>query len=308
MLVLSPFNNSTECQQISCVKSAEIIEAYKVNFDQDVTRIFEGISEIGVYKCPITQLEFYYPFGLDGDSRFYEELSKSDWYYQQERWEHIQVMKYITKGCKVLEIGSGRGAFASKLAAIGGMGYCGLELNMEAVNQAKASLLNVVCEDLKSHLKEHVSFYDVVCSFQVFEHVSSIRQLFEDSISALKPNGLLIIAVPNNDASFLKHNVLYSKYLNMPPHHVNLFTSSSLQNIGKFFKLELVSISNEPIQDMNVDTYLYNMVNKFFLNMTFLTRVFWKLKLHVPLRAIVKVRRQSIKGHTVMAVFRKTVL
>ena len=306
MQVTSPFDSSKICELVEQVPTGEIVRLYNDYFQTDVERFFKGIDRISIYKCPVSQLEFFFPTGLDGDSWFYEELSKGAWYYQTERWENKQSLSFIKAGVRVLEIGSGSGFFGKYLAdKVPGVNYLGLELNEKAVKDGVDSGVQLIAEDSRTHSIKHPGLYDVVCSFQVFEHVSNIKALYEDAIQLLRPGGHLLVAVPNNDVAFLRRNVMYSKVLNMPPHHVNLFTPKSLENIGHLMGLKVEKTLKEPLMQLNRDTYLYNKVNHFFFGFNLFTRAFWKLKIHLVLRPIASLCKNYINGHTVMVVYKK---
>lgn len=305
MKVSSPFDSTVDCNIVERISVADIIEAYKREYATDTTYIFGDLKEISICKCPITGLEFFYPRNIEGDATFYASLSKEEWYYQIERWEYSKAIEFIKDGDSVLEIGSGGGAFIKMLTNSKKVNYCGLELNEDGVSRAKKDGITLTKELLGDHSKNNIAKYNAVCSFQVFEHVSDIKELFADSVTSLSKNGLLIVSVPNNGVGFIRENPLPSKYLNMPPHHVNLFTEDSLRKIATINGLEVVSILKENIQPMHVDVYLYYKINKLFLNISILTRIFWKLKLHTLCRGYVRNRASKIEGHTILCIFKK---
>jgi len=303
----SPFDASKEAIIVEKVSVKEIIDAYQKQFNVDVAKIFSSLNEIYICECPITKLRYFYPFGLDGDSDFYKQLSKNEWYYSKDRWEHEEVIKYIDNSDCVLEIGSGDGVFLKNLVAKKDVSYIGLELNLHAIDRAKNKGIKLTNELLNEHvsIKENLEKYDVVCSFQVFEHISSINDAFLDSLKALKKGGKLIVAVPNNDAEFIGNNIHESKFLNKPPHHVNLFGNESLLKLAEFYDLSVEKIIKEPLHDMHVDFYLYNWFYRKLFSSTFLLRVIWKLKIHTWFRARVRRRRSKIIGHTIIAIYTK---
>ena len=306
MNVCSPFDTSVLCPKVESVRTQEIIQLYQTYFQTDVTRFFAGLDEISIHQCPITGLEFFAPMGLDGDSAFYESLAQGAWYYQTERWENKEALSYIQNHHSICEIGAGSGFFGKYLMTHRpDAQYVGLELNQKAVEDANASGIHLIAEDSHTHSISHPNHYDVVCSFQVFEHVSNIKGLFEDSFKLLKPGGVLLVAVPNNDAQYLRHNVMYSKVLNMPPHHLNLFTPISLSNIGGLMGFNVEQTMKEPLMQLNRDTYLFNRVDRLFFGIRFFTKAFWKLRLHLLLRPIANLFRNKITGHSVMVVYRK---
>ena len=301
----SPFDSSKKAKTLSVIKTQDIISGYKNVYNIDVSSNFEGISDIYVCECPITNLRFYFPSNLDGDSNFYKQLSLNDWYYSKDRWEHDEIIKYFSDNQIVLEIGSGDGTFFQKLALQKKIEYVGLELNQLALEKAKQNGVELLNETLESHSKANIEKYDVVCSFQVLEHISDINTIMIDSIKVLKKNQTLIIAVPNNDVSFMKNNMHESKILNMPPHHVNLFTEESLKQIGFLYNLKLKKIIKEPLQRKHFDVYLFNKIASLSSNTSLIIRLIWKLKLHVLLRQFVKLLRNHITGHTIIVIFEK---
>lgn len=306
MMINSPFDTNSVCKPIEVISTSEIIGIYKDFFQIDVSRFFIGLHEITIHQCPITGLEFYAPMGLDGDGAFYNDLARGEWYYQTERWENEKSLRYISSSDRVLEIGSGSGFFGHYLKSLRpGVSYSGLELNAQAVLKGISEGINLIEESSNTHLINHANHYDVICSFQVFEHVSNIKQLYLDSIGMLKPGGVLLVAVPNNKSSYLRHNVMYSKVLNMPPHHVNLFTPESLRKIGELMGLSCESVQKEPLMALNRDTFLYNRVQKLFLGSSLMTRMFWKLRLHLLLRPMADLFKSRITGHTVLIAYRK---
>lgn len=305
MKVFSPFDDKVEAHIISEIKTEEIIAGYKKTYGIDVSGNFKNSEFIYISECPLSLLRFYYPFDLDGDADFYKSLSEKDWYYHNERWEHQAALKFVKNNDDLLEIGSGAGSFIKQLTQKYKVNYCGLELNSAAIEKAAKDSIVLTNELLDVHSVNNLEKYDVVCSFQVYEHISRINQIFIDSFKVLKKGGLLIVSVPNNDVEFITNNKSNSKYLNMPPHHANLFTEESLSNIAKIYDVKLKAIVKEPIQDMHVDVYLLNIISNFFMGSSFFVRAFWKLKLHVPLRGLVKLFRNKITGHTIIAVYEK---
>jgi 2-polyprenyl-3-methyl-5-hydroxy-6-metoxy-1,4-benzoquinol methylase len=305
MKIPSPFSENASGSIIKEIDSNEIISAYKDTYQIDVSNLLKDIPKIFLCKCSLSKMLYYFPFDLDGDANFYKSLSEKDWYYHNERWEHQAALKFVKANDNLLEIGSGAGSFIKQLTQKYKVNYCGLELNPAAIEKAAKDSIILTNELLNVHCVNNSQKYDVVCSFQVYEHISRINQVFIDSFKVLKKGGLLIVSVPNNDVEFIIHNKSISKYLNMPPHHTNLFTEESLNNIAKIYDVKLKAIVKEPIQDLHVDVYLHNKMSNVFMGSSFLLRAFWKLKLHVPLRGLVKLFRNKITGHTIIGVFEK---
>src|SRR6185437_1835984 len=96
------------------------------------------------------------------------------------------------------------------------------------------------------------SRFDVVCGFQVLEHVPNPRGFLTSAARLLRPGGLLIIAVPSEE-SFLAYEV--NNVLNMPPHHVTRWTDAALTNAAKITGLQLHHLEHERLSQFNAVPY-----------------------------------------------------
>ena len=130
----------------------------------------------------------------------------------------------------------------------------GLELNSQAIEVGLKAGLKIEKKSIEDFASEHQSEFDLVCSFQVLEHLSDTKKIIDSSLKILKPGGKLIISVPNND-SFIKLD--QKNILNMPPHHLGLWDKESLSNLPKFFDLKLEKIYIEPLQKYHFKYYSY---------------------------------------------------
>ena len=101
---------------------------------------------------------------------------------------------------------------------------------------------------MQKHLVKNPQRYDIICSFQVLEHVTEVGEFIDACLKCLKPGGLLIYAVPNNNPFLYKHDKF--NVLNLPPHHAGLWNKISLLNIEKFFDLTVINYKVEPIDNL----------------------------------------------------------
>ena len=254
--VRSPITNSLNTIKIKDISINQLVNDYKIILPEiEVEKYFGGKSTIELYECKDTNYRFYYPFNLDGDDEFYVHLGKLSWYYLRWKWEHQFALECINKGSKVLEVGAGKGDFIRELIEKLNCKCTGLELNPDIKDICDKYGVDLRNETIQNHALNNLNVYDTICTFQVLEHVSDVSGFIKGMVDCLKPKGTLIIAVPNND-TFIKDNPLPSKALNMPPHHVGLWTETSLSKIASCFGLELVAIDFEPLQQSNMDTYI----------------------------------------------------
>ena len=151
-------------------------------------------------------------------------MQTKSWYYQQEKPEFAFAGRHIAPGDRVLEIGCGNGAFAAVLPS--DVVYRGLEFNGKAIEACRIRGLDVEARDVSTEALSNPGTYDVVCHFQVLEHVSEPGKFLSDCAACLRVGGKMIVAVPAED-SFL--SLVEDGWLNMPPHHLTRWSDRSLE-------------------------------------------------------------------------------
>jgi SAM-dependent methyltransferase len=209
-------------------------------------------------QCSACGIRFFVP-PVTGDDVFYRQLQRFSWYYLNDKQEYAYAQKYINGDAKVLEIGAGSGAFARYLNQ---QNYTGLEFSQDAVDLAQKNGINVFKQDVQSFAKENPEEYDVVCSFQVLEHVSDPASFLSAQIQALKPGGKLVIAVPSED-SFLKY--ITNGILNMPPHHITRWSDNVLESLTDLFGIQCIDIYHEKLAEIHKKGMISTLLQKCFL-------------------------------------------
>lgn len=257
MQIRSPLTNTTNVICEEELESSQIINAYRRDLGEKVSVFVEaclqGIDVVRIYQCLDTGYRFYVPLDLAGDGKFYEQLQQSSQQYYSLNLEHRLTEQFLGRHDLVLEIGCGSGLFMERLQQIG-IKSIGLEFNEMAVLRARSQGLSVFREDIADHAKHHGEFYDVVCSFQVLEHIAEVKPFLQAALKTLKPGGKFIVGVPNNNPFLFQ----YDKYhtLNLPPHHVGLWNQQALKSLNKLFDLRLQKILVEPLLEQDYGHYL----------------------------------------------------
>jgi 2-polyprenyl-3-methyl-5-hydroxy-6-metoxy-1,4-benzoquinol methylase len=253
--IVSPITKSQNVSLVAEIDKNIVIQNYKNECKIDVSRYFENLENIKIYRCEDTGYKFYYPLNLSGDAVFYEDLQKNlDSYYSVWKWENKIALKQIKKTDKVLDVGCGSGKFLEKLFELNIDGN-GLEFNDNAIIECLKKGFDVKKHSVEEHSNDYKNFYDVVCHFQVLEHIVEPQEFIADCIKLLKPGGKLIIGVPNNNPFLFKNDKFHT--LNLPPHHMGLWSREALAALGKFNNLEIEKIVVEP---------LYNMAHYLYIN------------------------------------------
>lgn len=298
-MVNTPFNEQRECKVIRKIDSKELTDRYFAEYGMDVSSYFNGIDAVTLYECPESKIRFFLPNSTMGDSAFYEQLQQFDWYYMDWKWEQQQALELISPKDKILEIGSGKGNFIKRLTALN-YDVLGIELNKKEVEKCRAEHLNVQQKYLEE-LDEEQHKFDVICSFQVFEHIPNLGSVIEHAARLLNSGGRLIFSVPNMDA-FIKYND--GGTLNFPPHHVNWFTKKTFEYIALKYNLKLTSLHYEPLQPYHYSWY-YNYVIEKYFSSKISQKIARSSVGEKLIKSMIGMFANRIHSHTVLAEFSK---
>ena len=234
-------STNTSCQE--AISVTELNALYERKF---------GV--VGALKSPSLEyriclncaLGFFNPMETGGED-MYEQLQTFDWYYMADKEEYRIAQQLIPSEGLVLEVGSGKAAFA---VFFGANRYTGLEFNEQAIEKAALSGIALLKEAVEDHARKCPQKYDVVVSFQVLEHVGAPATFISGCVDCLKPGGILILSVPSRDG-FLGRAI--NSILDMPPHHVTHWSVNTLKKLGPQFGLKCCTVVYEPVADYHLN-------------------------------------------------------
>lgn len=305
-----PLCKSERINNLLKFDSKILIDLYIKSYGLDIKYLINDKSEIGFYQCKECSLKYFYP-DYGGDDFFYSNLQIKDNYYFNEKYEYEVVKKYFNNTVDVLEVGSGKGAF-SKL--INYKSYTGLELNESAVKLARNEGLNLIHTSVQDYEANNQSIkYDIICSFQVLEHVflRDLHSFIESSIRLLKSGGKMIIVVPS-ESTFMGNTS--NSVLNLPPHHLTRWSDECLNNIGKIFNLKIIDINYEPLKKINYNPYFIQLIRKVFLYSvkvvsekdSIIEKAIRKFVKHLPFSVKEKIiKSNKARGHSIIIIYEK---
>lgn len=146
------------------------------------------------------------------------------------------ITKLVPQKGIVLDIGSGTGDFL-KTAKSNGWDIIGLEPNPKAKQIAISK--GVAFEDALENIADHS--VDVITMWHVLEHVPNLENQFTHLKRIVKPNGYIIIAVPNYNSYDAKHYKSFWAAYDVP-RHLWHFSKTSIQKISSNFNLQLKNV------------------------------------------------------------------
>lgn len=209
-----------------------------------------------IYRCDSCDYEFLISESTRNDQSFYEtsywqsvgpslekESSYQDIYeayveYQNNRINTI--LPYLSNQSSVIEIGCSTGHFLVHLKDKIARGV-GVDFDKHALEFCKEKTgfqtisggLDAAVETLQNET------FDVVCCFQVLEHVSDLDAFLKGIRRLVKPNGTVYIEVPNlKDPLLSLYNIPTYKTFFYHEDHIHYFSKKSLQLLLTRFGFE----------------------------------------------------------------------
>jgi 2-polyprenyl-3-methyl-5-hydroxy-6-metoxy-1,4-benzoquinol methylase len=150
-----------------------------------------------------------------------------------------KIISKISTGKRILDIGCATGEFLNFMN-LKDWETVGIEPDQNARKQAIESYNLKIFDE--SYIKEiPESSFDVITLWHVLEHVSDLEGRMKDLYRLLKPQGILVIAVPNSkshDAEFYKS--FWASY--DVPRHLYHFSTSTMEKLLTRFSFDLIKI------------------------------------------------------------------
>lgn len=144
------------------------------------------------------------------------------------------------KGSKVLDIGTAGGAF---LDAAKNFGYeaWGMEPSLYLTERGKERGLKILQGTIDSNDFEKSSF-DLICLWDVIEHLTKPRESLEKIYELLKPNGILLINYP--DISTWQAKIFGKRFWWIISVHLTHFSPKTIKKICEFTGFEIQSFQS----------------------------------------------------------------
>lgn len=176
------------------------------------------------------------------------------------RWKLVQ--KITPKKGKILEIGAGHGFFV-ELAHNSGFKITGIEISKEKREMAK-KVTKAEILDIDINFQEpNVKNFDTIVLFHVLEHITNPFTFLKKIRNMLKPQGKIVVEVPNCDDFQLELNDAYRNFY-WQRAHLHYFTPKILKSVlnRSGFKTEIMGVQRYSIENM----FSWKLTNKPQLN------------------------------------------
>jgi SAM-dependent methyltransferase len=134
----------------------------------------------------------------------------------------------IDKGT-ILEIGCGSGFFLEKALERNFKEVLGIEPSQEAVAKSRPELRNrIICDMMHPGLLEPGQV-DLICMFQVFDHIDNPGELLDECFKVLKPGGYFLCF--NHDVEALPARILGEKSPIFDIEHTYLYSKDTIRKL-----------------------------------------------------------------------------
>ncbi|HDS06247.1 MAG TPA: class I SAM-dependent methyltransferase [Bacteroides sp.] len=189
------------------------------------------------YKCRDCGYGFARPYTA-GNGEIYSTLYYESFSYTEDKWEHRFALELIqslllNETATLLEAGAGNGSFLERVASTllpPGQIYS-TELSDPGAKEIRRKGYHCLNKRLPELPAEKLPRFDVVCMFQVLEHMDDLDPVFQSLFQLGKPSSHLIIAVPNGYLRTFYDRV--GVHLDLPPVHVGRFSRKTFEVLGK---------------------------------------------------------------------------
>jgi SAM-dependent methyltransferase len=160
---------------------------------------YKVIDGIKCYNPDSAITNDYYPPGA------FEELftleQNNFWFMARNRLIiHLfkKFMPHGNAGLKTLEIGCGTGYVLRGLKQFSNLKLFGAEIFLQGLSFASKRLPDVEFFQLDATKQQFVSEFDIICTFDVLEHIEEDEITIKNIYTALKEGGLFFISVPRH--------------------------------------------------------------------------------------------------------------
>jgi SAM-dependent methyltransferase len=179
---------------------------------------------------------------ISNDHLSHQKKTGRNPFMDEEHWAEIDdstavlIRRHSASGARVLDVGVGMGRLLGRFPDLE---RYGMDISLPYLQEARAQGIQV-CMARIEDMPYKPGFFDTVVSTDVLEHVLDLNLAFARILSALKPDGILIVRVPyrENLSGYLNPDYPYELV------HVRSFDEHSIRLfVEKIFNRQLLDYS-----------------------------------------------------------------
>jgi 2-polyprenyl-3-methyl-5-hydroxy-6-metoxy-1,4-benzoquinol methylase len=207
-----------------------------------------------IYLNPVMDNESYRDFYSKDMQKKIAEMYIAEDYSKKTHDQSIYRKKilrdYLSKDTNILDVGCGYGDFLYSIKDEVATAN-GIEPSLQRAKYGKSHGLNIIHGSITDWPDSQQ--VDIITMFQVIEHVVDIHSFMKKAISTIRPNGRIVIEVPNHDDILVKSKRY--RWFYYQNGHCTYFTMSTLQKLLKFWDLEVEA--DIPIQRYSFSNHIH---------------------------------------------------
>lgn len=150
------------------------------------------------------------------------------------------IMPYLPGKQKLLEIGCGNGFFLMEAKRLGFKEVHGVEPSSESFKKADKVIQKNIINDIFKPNQFKKNFFDIICLFQVLDHLPDPNSVLQECQQILKPGGGILCI--NHDVSALSAKILGERSPIFDIEHTYLYSKNTLLLLFKKNKFEVVDV------------------------------------------------------------------
>jgi SAM-dependent methyltransferase len=211
---------------------------WSAEFDPEVVESHTPRATTSLVECASCALQYFSP-SVPGSADFYEQLTRSA-YYEGSRWEFGVVAGLVAPGEGVVDVGCGRGAFLELVVPHAGRAV-GVDHNPSAIEHLRSIGIEAHALDFADFAASEPEAFDVVCGFQILEHLPSVDALIRPALACLRPGGRIFVSVPHRER-YVRGEL---EPFDCPPHHISRWHPEQFARLAERHGLTLETVRYE---------------------------------------------------------------
>lgn len=254
--VICPLCSSNRTKCMYTVNSGDVLRHLNFHQNENLRLIIEKLwngNSSRFYKCKECTFSFAWPF-VPGNSKFYSEIYSDINFYPKQKWDYLvtqNAINNLNKNTKLadfhlLEIGAGNGSFIKSISPelLPKENILCSEFSNYGKNEILSFGVNCISVDLMDIESSNTkNKFDIICMFQVLEHISRFDEYFKKINDITNKNAHLFLTVPNHKMREF-YDSLNSK-LDLPPIHVGRWNKKTFEILCKRYMWDLLEYKIE---------------------------------------------------------------